>query len=90
MINFFKFQVHRVTAVSMFSIGIANCLVPFGNEYVLFCLYAVACGVFEGCINGQIAVIVLDTVGSSRMAQGLANLFAINAAFMMAGPAVTG
>ena len=79
-----------MTAFSMLCIGIANCFVPFGSEYAILCLYAVVCGLFEGCINGQIAMIVLNTVGSTRMSQGLANLFTLNAGFMMAGPAVAG
>ena len=90
LINFCNIQIHRATAFSMLCIGLGNCLVPFGNGYNMLCFYAVICGIFEGCINGQIAMIVLGTVGSNKMAQGLANLFTVNAGFMMAGPAVTG
>ena len=90
LVNFCHIQVHAATAVSMLCIGLGNCLVPFGDNYAILCLYAVGCGLFEGCINGQIAMIVLNTVGSRRMSKGLANLFTINATFMMIGPAVAG
>ena len=90
LFHFCQIQVHRATAFSMLCIGISNCLVPFGDGYIVMCLYAVSCGIFEGCISGQIVMIVLGTVGSTKMAQGLANLFTINAVFMMTGPAVTG
>ena len=90
LINFFQLNVRIVTALSMICIGLGNCFVPLGEDYITILSYAVLCGLSEGCISGQIAVTVLETVGSSKMSQGLANLMAINAIFMMSGPPIAG
>ncbi|XP_065057722.1 monocarboxylate transporter 10-like isoform X2 [Rhopilema esculentum] len=90
LINFFHLNVRMVTAFSMLCIGLGNCFVPLGEDYIAILSYAVLCGLSEGCIAGQIAVTVLETVGSNKMSQGLANLMAINAIFMMSGPPIAG
>ena len=74
----------------MLCIGLGNVLVPLGRDYVDLCIYVVVFGLSEGCLAGQIAMIVLETVGSKKMPQGLAMLWAINAVFTMAGPPFAG
>eukprot|EP00794_Sanderia_malayensis_P000484 gene484-1129_t len=86
LINFTRIQVRAVTAISMLCIGLSNTLISHGTGYTSLCAYAVVIGLCEGCFTGQIATIVLETIGSKRMPSGLANLFAVNAVFMMAGP----
>ena len=74
----------------MLCIGLGNCLITVSKNYHYLCIYTIVVGLSEGCFTGQIAVIVLETIGSQRMPQGLANLFAINSIFMMAGPPLAG
>lgn len=70
--------------------GLATALCTLGSNYAGLLAYVLVYGTFDGCFVSQLPVIISDTIGHSRLTEGLGILYGAMAVPMSFGPPIAG